>query len=140
MAFQKKAIYEQPCISRGAWFLRQNICGLLPFIVHHHQFIAHLLQSPASDKIPHSPLFSLPDLELSRSNNGFPSPDSFVAATHDPEYLHLKENIRRIRKAPFGPDPKKVDAVWEVYKKVRDENLQLCKSLLQKSRKIFYVS
>ncbi|CZR63748.1 uncharacterized protein PAC_13645 [Phialocephala subalpina] len=87
-----------------------------------------------SDKIPTSPLFSPPDLELSRSHNGLPSPDSFVAATHDSEYLHLKENIRRLRKTPFGPDPKKVDAVWEVYKKIRDESLQLCSSLLQKSQ------
>ncbi len=94
-----------------------------------------LLQPQSSDKIPTSPLFSLPDLELSRSPNGLPSPDSFVAATHDSEYLHLRENIRRLRKTPFGPDPKKVDAVWEVYKRLRDESLQLCSSLLQKSRK-----
>lgn len=81
------------------------------------------------DKIPTSPL----DLELTRSS-GFPSPDPYVAATHDTEYLHLKENIRRIRKAPFGSDPKKVDHVWEVYKKLREENLQLCQNLLHKSR------
>ncbi|TVY89765.1 hypothetical protein LAWI1_G004294 [Lachnellula willkommii] len=84
----------------------------------------------SEDKIPTSPLL---DLELTRSS-GFPSPDPFVAATHDSEYLHLKENIRRIRKAPSGSDPKKVDHVWEVYKKVRDENLQLCQSLLHKSQ------
>jgi hypothetical protein len=78
----------------------------------------------------------LPELEITRSNGNLPSPDSFVGATHDTEFLHLKENIRRLRKAPPGPDPKKVDAVWEVYKKVRDESLHLCKSLLQKSRKI----
>ena len=64
-----------------------------------------------------------------------PSPDSFIAATHDSEYLHLRENIRRMRKAPSGPDPKKVDAAWEVYKKLREDSLHLCKSLLQKSRK-----
>jgi hypothetical protein len=84
----------------------------------------------SEDKIPSSPFL---DLELTRSN-GFPSPDPYVAATHDTEYLHLKENIRRIRKAPSGSDPKKVDHVWEVYKKVRDECLQLCQSLLHKSR------
>lgn len=58
-----------------------------------------------------------------------------MGATHDSEYLHLKENLRRLRKAPSGSDAKKLDITWEVYKKVRDENLQLCKSLLQKSRK-----
>lgn len=80
---------------------------------------------------PNSPL-SMPDLEASRSN-GLPSPDSFVAATLDAEYQHLKENIRRIRKV--ASDAKKVDAAWEVYKKVRDESLQQCKGLLAKSRK-----
>ncbi|KUJ09753.1 uncharacterized protein LY89DRAFT_740825 [Mollisia scopiformis] len=94
-----------------------------------------IYEPQSSDKIPTSPLFSLPDLDLSRSHSGLPSPDSFVAATHDSEYLHLRENIRKLRKPPFGPDPKKVDAVWEVYKKFRDESLQLCSSLLQKSRK-----
>ncbi|PVH86281.1 hypothetical protein DL98DRAFT_650324 [Cadophora sp. DSE1049] len=85
-----------------------------------------------SDKIPNSPVF--PDLEFARSNNGVPSPDSFIAATHDSEYLHLRENIRRMKKAPSGPDPKKVDAAWEVYKKLREDSLHLCKSLLQKSQ------
>ncbi|KAH6705150.1 hypothetical protein DL95DRAFT_338622 [Leptodontidium sp. 2 PMI_412] len=87
-----------------------------------------------SDKIPNSPIF--PDLELARSSNvnGIPSPDSFLAAAHDPEYLHLRENIRRIRKAPSGPDPKKVDAAWEVYKKLREVSLHICRSLLQKSQ------
>lgn len=93
-----------------------------------------IYEPQSSDNIPTSPFFSLPDLELSRSHNGLPSPDSFVATANDSEYLHLKENIRRLRKAPSGPDPKKVDAVWEVYKKVRDESLQLCSSLLQKSQ------
>ncbi|KAH6674865.1 hypothetical protein B0J14DRAFT_23230 [Halenospora varia] len=88
----------------------------------------------AEDKIPTSPF---PDLEPTRSrsrSNGLPSPDPFIGATHDTEYLHLKENIRRIRKLPPGPDAKKVDAVWETYKKVRDECLLLCQSLLQKSQ------
>jgi hypothetical protein len=86
-----------------------------------------------SDKMlnPNSPL-SMPDIEASRSN-GLPSPDSFIAATLDTEYQHLKENIRRIRKA--ASDAKKVDAAWEVYKKLRDESLQQCKGLLAKSRK-----
>ncbi|KAH8660802.1 hypothetical protein BGZ60DRAFT_381714 [Tricladium varicosporioides] len=90
----------------------------------------------AEDKIPTSPF---PDLEPTRSrsrSNGLPSPDPFVGAIHDTEYLHLKENIRRIRKLPPGPDVRKVDAVWETYKKVRDECLLLCQSLLQKSRKL----
>jgi hypothetical protein len=54
---------------------------------------------------------------------------------HGSEYTHLKDYIRRLRKAPTGSDPKKVDAAWEVYKKLRDECLQLCKSLVEKSRK-----
>ncbi|KAG0645191.1 hypothetical protein D0Z07_9178 [Hyphodiscus hymeniophilus] len=86
-----------------------------------------------SDKILSSP-FTLPDIEPVRSNGTLPSPDSFIGASHDIEFLHLRENIRRIRKAPSGPDPKKVDAVWEVYKKLREESLQLCNSLLQKSQ------
>lgn len=64
-----------------------------------------------------------------------PSPDSLTAATHDSEYLHLRENIRKLKKHPPSPDPKKIDQVWEVYKKLRDESLQLCSSLLLKSRK-----
>jgi hypothetical protein len=93
----------------------------------------HTMKPSHSDKMlnPNSPL-SMPDLEASRSN-GLPSPDSFIAATHDTEYQHLRDNIKRIRKA--ASDPKKVDAAWEVYKKLRDESLQLCKSLLAKSRK-----
>jgi hypothetical protein len=93
-------------------------------------------QAPPSDKIPTSP-FALPELEMTRSNGNVPSPDSFIGATHDTEYLHLRENIRRLKKAPQGPDPKKVDTAWEVYKKLREESLQLCKNLLQKSRKFF---
>jgi len=85
-----------------------------------------------SDKIVTSPFWA--DSDSKRSSGNIPSPDPFVGATHDTEFLHLRENIRRIRKAPSGPDPKKVDAVWEVYKKLREESLQLCKSLLQKSQ------
>ncbi|KAH7312060.1 hypothetical protein BKA65DRAFT_600928 [Rhexocercosporidium sp. MPI-PUGE-AT-0058] len=86
-----------------------------------------------SDRIPNSPIS--PDLEARSSiGNGIPSPDNFISATHDSEYLHLRENIRRIRKAPSGPDPKKVDATWEVYKKLREDSLHLCRSLLQKSQ------
>lgn len=92
-----------------------------------------IYEAPPNDKIVSSP-FALPELEITRSIGNLPSPDSFVGATHDVEFLHLKENIRRLRKAPPGPDPKKVDAVWEVYKKLRDESLQLCRSLLQKSQ------
>lgn len=103
-------------------------------VLHQRLSPADQLVKPShSDKMlgPNSPL-SMPDLEASRSN-GLPSPDSFVAATLDAEYQHLKENIRRIRKV--ASDAKKVDAAWEVYKKVRDESLQQCKGLLAKSRK-----
>jgi hypothetical protein len=58
-----------------------------------------------------------------------------MAATHDSEYLILREYIRKLKKSPLSPDAKKVDAVWEVYKKLRDESLELCSSLLLKSRK-----
>jgi hypothetical protein len=92
-------------------------------------------QAPPSDKIVTSP-FAVSELEMSRPNGNLPSPDSFIGATYDTEFLHLRENIRRLRKVPSGPDPKKVDAAWEVYKKLREDSLQLCKSLLQKSRKI----
>jgi len=104
----------------------------LPFIPH--QLLTGP-QAPASDKIVNSSPFTMPELEITRSSGGLPSPDPFIGATHDTEFLHLRENSRRIRKAPSGPDPKKVDAVWEVYKKLREESLQLCKSLLKKSRK-----
>ncbi|EPE35029.1 hypothetical protein GLAREA_10724 [Glarea lozoyensis ATCC 20868] len=83
------------------------------------------------DPIPTSPL-TLPELEPCRSN-GLPSPDPSLTLSHDAEYLHLKEHTRRLKKAPAGSDPKKVDATWEIYKKVRDECLQLCRSLLEKS-------
>lgn len=98
--------------------------------------------SHIEDKIPSSPLqFQLPDLESIRSSgsrstpsHNFPSPDPYFAASHDPEYQHLKENLKRLRKAPLGTDPKKVDATWDLYKRSRDECLQLCQSLLQKTQ------
>ncbi|KAG9230156.1 hypothetical protein BJ875DRAFT_385770, partial [Amylocarpus encephaloides] len=86
----------------------------------------------SEDPIVSSPL-ALPELEPTRSH-GLPSPDPYFASTHDSEYMHLREHIRKLRKAPPGTEPKKVDAQWEVYKKLRDECLQLCKSLLEKSR------
>lgn len=91
-----------------------------------------IYEPPPSDRIPTSPPFWA-ESDSKRSSGNSPSPDPFTSATHDTEFLHLRENIRRIRKAPSGPDPKKVDAVWEVYKRLREESLQLCKSLLQKS-------
>ena len=77
----------------------------------------------------------LPNTETSLNtarSNGSLSPDPFIFASHDKEYLTLVENTRRIRKASH--DPKKMDAAWEVYKKLRDECYLLCKSLLHKSR------
>jgi len=61
-----------------------------------------------------------------------------VAASNDTEFLQLRENIQKLRKAPWGSDPRKLDAVWEVYKELRDDSLQLCKSLLQKSREFVF--
>jgi hypothetical protein len=66
--------------------------------------------------------------------NGLPSPDSFVIATHDAEYLQLREYIKKIKAKPIA-DPKKADVVWEVFGKHRDDCLQICKSLVRKSRK-----
>ena len=79
--------------------------------------------------------FTLPDLHSTRSSStGIPSPDPFIGATHDSDFLQLRENTRRLRKAPAGPEAKNVDAAWEIYKKVREESLEICKVLLQKSR------
>ena len=97
------------------------------------RFLLIKWQPQYPEKILSSP-FTLPNIEPLQSNGNLLSPDSFVAATHDMEFLHLRENIRRLRKAPSGPDPKKVDQAWEVYKKLREESLQLCRSLLEKSR------
>lgn len=69
------------------------------------------------------------ELEPIRSN-GLPSPDLFPGLAYDAEYRHLKEYIRKLKKAPTGSDPRAIDKTWEIYKKVRDECLQLCKSLL----------
>jgi len=91
-----------------------------------------VFEPPQSDRFSTSSFWA--DSESKRSSGNMPSPDPYNGATHDTEFLHLRENIRRIRKAPSGPDPKKVDAVWEVYKKLREESLQLCKSLLHKSQ------
>jgi hypothetical protein len=130
--FRKKTSISSSSVPREEHFPADKVyevCGPLS----QHCSLADSLKPSHSDKMlnPNSPL-SMPDLEASRSN-GLPSPDSFIAATHDIEYQHLRENIRRIRKA--ASDAKKVDAAWEVYKKLRDESLQQCKSLLAKSRK-----
>lgn len=79
-------------------------------------------------------LFYLPIAEApsSRSNGSMHSPDPFTSFGHDKEYLQLVENTRRIRKASH--EPKKMDAAWEVYKKLREECHLLCKSLLSKNR------
>ncbi len=134
LSFFKKRPSTSSTVSREDHGSSDRIFEVCKHLLRDLELADRRLKSPHSDKIPNSPVF--PDLEFSRSNNGLPSPDSFIAATHDSEYLHLREIIRRIRKAPSGPDPKKVDAVWEVYKKLREDALHLCKSLLQKSRKI----
>ena len=69
--------------------------------------------------------------------NSMPSPDPFYLSTHDPEYQQLRKNIQRLlHKALSGADPQKVDKAWESYQKLRVECLQLCTSLLKKSRKL----
>jgi hypothetical protein len=95
------------------------------------------LQSPSSDNaLQPLPRIGFSDLEPGQPNNYVPSSDCFTGATHYTEYIHLRECIERIKEAPSGTDPKKVDAVWDVYKKIRDVSLLLCKSLLRKSRKV----
>lgn len=69
--------------------------------------------------------------------NSMPSPDPFYPSTHDPEYQQLRKNVQRLlHKALSGADPQKVDKAWESYQKLRVECLQLCTSLLKKSRKL----
>ncbi|KAL3418838.1 hypothetical protein PVAG01_09059 [Phlyctema vagabunda] len=63
-----------------------------------------------------------------------PSPDSFVAASRDLDFQKLRDNIRRIRKAPSGIEPKNIDAAHDAYKKLREECFEICKRLLQKSQ------
>jgi hypothetical protein len=94
----------------------------------------HTPQPRESDKIVNS-LFYLPISETTTrgSNGSMPSPDPFVFSSHDKEYRILVEYTRRIRKV--AQDQKKMDSAWEQYKKIRDECYQLCKSLLNKSRK-----
>lgn len=66
--------------------------------------------------------------------NGLPSPDDSVVATHDPQYLQLRVITKKIKKAPIA-DSKKADAAWEVFGKHKDDCIQICKSLVKKSRK-----
>ncbi|KAB8295864.1 hypothetical protein EYC80_008685 [Monilinia laxa] len=89
-----------------------------------------MIDPPHSDLIVNSPVI-LSDIELTRSNL---SQDIFIGALHDSNYTQLQENVRRLRRAPVGPDPKNVDAAWEVYKKQREESLKYCRKLIEKSQ------
>ncbi|KIN08023.1 hypothetical protein OIDMADRAFT_107748 [Oidiodendron maius Zn] len=91
-------------------------------------------QGGDGDKIVSS-IFSLPVLEpATRGSNGImPSPDPFLFASHDKEYLRLLDHTKRIRKV--SQEPKKIDTAWEIYEKSRNECYQICKSLFNKSRK-----
>ncbi|ESZ98836.1 hypothetical protein SBOR_0784 [Sclerotinia borealis F-4128] len=89
-----------------------------------------MIDPPHSDLIVSSPVV-LPEIELTRSNL---SQDLFLGALHDPNYIQLQNNIRRLRKAPVGPEPKNVDAAWEIYKTQREESLEHCRKLIEKSQ------
>jgi hypothetical protein len=71
------------------------------------------------------------ETNLSRSTS---SPDPFLVATLDPDYIQLREHIRRLHRVPLGSDTKSVDAAWEVYKNLREESLGYCRKLIHKSR------
>ena len=94
----------------------------------------HFQQGGDGDKIVSS-IFSLPVVESTTrgSNGSMPSPDPFLFASHDKEYLRLLDHTKRIRKV--SQEPKKVDNAWEIYEKSRNECYQICKSLFNKSRK-----
>ncbi|KAI9649391.1 hypothetical protein NHQ30_001966 [Ciborinia camelliae] len=85
---------------------------------------------PPSDLIVRSPVI-LPETELTRS---YLSQDLFIGVLHDPNYTQLQENIKHLRRAPVGPEPKNVDAVWEIYKRQREESLEYCRKLIEKSQ------
>lgn len=89
-------------------------------------------QGGDGDKIVSS-IFSLPVVESTTrgSNGSMPSPDPFLFASHDKEYLRLLDHTKRIRKV--SQEPKKVDTAWEIYEKSRNECYQICKSLFNKS-------
>ncbi|KAM3083860.1 hypothetical protein ACMFMG_002029 [Clarireedia jacksonii] len=71
------------------------------------------------------------EINLSRSTS---SPDPFLVATLDPDYIQLREHIRRLRRIPLASDAKSIDAAWEVYKNLREESFSYCRRLIQKSR------
>ncbi|PQE33650.1 nuclear pore protein [Rutstroemia sp. NJR-2017a WRK4] len=89
---------------------------------------------PTSSDPPHAePEISslMSETNLSRSTS---SPDPFLVATLDPDYIQLREHIRRLRRVPLGSDTKSVDAAWDVYKNLREESLGYCRKLIHKSR------
>ncbi|KAF7935760.1 hypothetical protein BELL_0106g00070 [Botrytis elliptica] len=89
-----------------------------------------MLDPPHSDLIVSSPVV-LPEIELTKSNI---SQDLFIGALHDPNYIQLQENVRKVRRALVGPEPKNIDAAWEVYKRQREESLEHCRKLIEKSQ------
>ncbi|KAF7862697.1 hypothetical protein EAF04_007570 [Stromatinia cepivora] len=89
-----------------------------------------MIDPPHSDLIVSSPVL-LPEIESTKSNL---LQDIFIGALHDPNYIQLQENVRRLRRALVGPEPKNVDATWEVYKRQREESLENCRKLIEKSQ------
>ncbi|CAD6444041.1 916d8ef6-3fd9-4763-9461-5b903b1ba57b [Sclerotinia trifoliorum] len=89
-----------------------------------------MIDPPHSDLIVSSPV-SPPEIEPTKCNL---SQDLFIGALHDPNYIQLQENVRRLRRALVGPEPKNVDATWEIYKRQREQSLKHCRKLIEKSQ------
>ncbi|KAG4031098.1 hypothetical protein MFRU_010g02230 [Monilinia fructicola] len=89
-----------------------------------------MIDPPHSDLIVNSPVI-LSDIELTRSNL---SQDIAIGALQDSNYTQLQENVTRLMRAPAGPEPKNVDAAWEVYRRQREESLEHCRKLIEKSQ------
>ncbi|KAM3151264.1 hypothetical protein ABEW05_008383 [Botrytis cinerea] len=89
-----------------------------------------MIDPPHSDLIVSSPVI-LPEIELTKSNI---SQDLFIGALHDPNYIQLQENVRKVRRALVGSELRNIDAAWEVYKKQREESLEHCRKLIEKSQ------
>ncbi|QSZ36992.1 hypothetical protein DSL72_009084 [Monilinia vaccinii-corymbosi] len=89
-----------------------------------------IIDPPHSDLIVDPPAI-LSDIESTRSNF---SQEIVIGALHDPNYTQLQENVRRLRRAPVGSEPKNVDAAWEIYRKQREESLEHCRKLVEKSQ------
>lgn len=113
----------------------------LSFLSKKSRYIGGGEYRTAEDGNPYStPLSSLTKsgwmLDAVKSNENLPSPSPLAPALHNVAFLQLQQNIRKLRKAPWGSDAHKLEAVWDIYYTLREESIQLCKGLIQKSCKI----